>query len=267
MSGEISGWSSNLTFTYNKNKIKSLANGVQNPYTGELIQMDFVEKARLGSGNAPTLRLVEGGSMGDIYTNRDFKRDNNGYISQDPKTGLPTMIETEHRKIGSVLPKVNMGWRNSFTYKGFRLNVLLSGRFGGNVVSGTQAFMDRFGVSEYSAKLRDAGGVVINGRTITAKDYLGIVAAGSGESDFYVYDATNIRLQEVSLEYTISRKKLRNIADVTLGLIGNNLAVIYCKAPFDPEQVASSTSTFYTGVDYFMQPSLRNMGFSVKVQF
>ena len=95
------GWSSNLTFTYNKNKIKSLANGVQNPYTGELIQMDFVEKARLGSGNAPTLRLVEGGSMGDIYTNRDFKRDNNGYISQDPKTGLPTMIETEHRKIGS----------------------------------------------------------------------------------------------------------------------------------------------------------------------
>ena len=82
-----------------------------------------------------------------------------------------------------------------------------------------------------------------------------------------MYDATNIRLQEVSLEYTISKKKLRNIADVTLGLIGNNLAMIYCKAPFDPEQVASSTSTFYTGVDYFMQPSLRNMGFSVKVQF
>ena len=261
------GWNSNLTFTYNKNKIKSLANGVKNPYTGEQIQMDFVEKARLGSGNAPTLRLVEGGSMGDIYTNRDFKRDNNGYISQDAKTGLPTMVETEHRKIGSVLPKVNMGWRNSFTYKGFRLNVLLSGRFGGNVVSGTQAFLDRFGVSEYSAKLRDAGGVVINGRTITAKDYLGIVAAGSGESDFYVYDATNIRLQEVSLEYTISRKKLHNIADVTLGLIGSNLAMIYCKAPFDPEQVASSTSTFYTGVDYFMQPSLRNIGFSLKVQF
>ena len=261
------GWSSNLTFTYNKNKIKSLANGVTNPYTGEPIEMTFVEKARLGSGNAPTLRLVEGGSMGDIYTNRDFKRDNNGYISQDPKTGLPTIIETDYRKIGSVLPKVNMGWRNSFTYKGFRLNVLLSGRFGGNVVSGTQAFLDRFGVSKYSAQLRDAGGVVINGRTIAAKDYLNIIAAGSGESDFYVYDATNIRLQEVSLEYTISRKKLRNVADVTLGLIGNNLAMIYCKAPFDPEQVASSTSTFYTGVDYFMMPSLRNIGFSLKVQF
>ena len=48
---------------------------------------------------------------------------------------------------------------------------------------------------------------------------------------------------------------------------GNNLGMIYCKAPFDPELVASSTSTFYTGVDYFMQPSLRNMGFSIKVQF
>lgn len=105
---------------------------------------------------------------------------------------------------------------------------------------------------------------MINGRTITAKDYLGIVAAGSGESDFYVYDATNIRLQEVSLEYTISRKKLRNIADVTVGLIGNNLAMIPTRLRLN--KVASS-STFYTGVDYFMQPSLRNMGFSVKVQF
>jgi hypothetical protein len=135
------------------------------------------------------------------------------------------------------------------------------------VVSNTQAFLDRCGVSEYSAQLRQAGGVTINNRNVSAKDYLGIVAAGTGEGDHYVYEATNIRLQEVSLEYTLPKKWLYNIADVTLGLIGNNLGMIYCKAPFDPELVASSTSTFYTGVDYFMQPSLRNMGFSIKVQF
>ena len=177
------------------------------------------------------------------------------------------MVETEYKKIGSLLPKVNLGWRNSFTYKGLRLNILLSGRFGGLVVSNTRAFLDRCGVSEYSAQLRQAGGVTINNRNVSAKDYLGIVAAGTGEGDHYVYEATNIRLQEVSLEYTLPKKWLYNIADVTLGLIGNNLGMIYCKAPFDPELVASSTSTFYTGVDYFMQPSLRNMGFSIKVQF
>ena len=56
------------------------------------------------------------------------------------------------------------------------MNVLLSGRFGGLVVSNTQAFLDRCGVSEYSAQLRQAGGVTINDRNVSAKDYLGIVA-------------------------------------------------------------------------------------------
>jgi hypothetical protein len=65
----------------------------------------------------------------------------------------------------------------------------------------------------------------------------------------------------------IPKKWLNNIADVTVGLVGNNLALLYCKAPFDPEVVASASNTYYTGVDYFMQPSLRNMGFSLKLQF
>lgn len=261
------GWTSNFTFTYNKNKIKKLANGVKNTITGELIEMPYITKTTLGDSGAPVVRLVEGGTMGDIYVNRDFQRDNNGYIYLNPKTGLPSITDTEYRKIGSLLPKVNLGWRNSFTFKGIRLNVLLSGRFGGNVVSNTQAFLDRYGVSKRSVQLREAGGVSINGTKVSAKDYLDVIAAGSGQGNHYVYDATNIRLQEVSLEYTFPRKWLHNIADVTLGLVGNNLAMIYCKAPFDPELVASASSTFYTGVDYFMQPSLRNIGFSVKLQF
>lgn len=257
-------WASNVTLTWNKNKVKKLAQGVMNPVTGEPIEMPFIDKATLGSAGAPVVRLTEGGSMGDLYIHRDFKRDNNGYIYLDK--GLPSMVETDYRKIGSLLPKLNMGWRNSFSYKGIRLNVLLSGRFGGLVVSNTQAFLDRYGVSEYSARLRETG-VNINGTIVPAKDYLNVIASGSGQGDHYVYDATNIRLQEVSIEYTLPKKWLHNVADVTVGLIGNNLAMIYCKAPFDPELVASASSTFYTGVDYFMQPSLRNMGFSLKVQF
>lgn len=261
------GWASNFTLTYNKNKIKRLANGVKNTVTGELIEMPYINKTTLGDSGAPVVRLVENGTMGDIYTNRDFQRDNNGYLYLNPKTGLPSITDTEYKKIGSLLPKMNVGWRNSFTFKGLRLNILLSGRFGGNVVSNTQAFLDRYGVSEQSVRLREAGGITINGSKISAKDYFDVIAAGSGQGDHYVYDATNIRLQEVSLEYTLPRKWLYNIADVTLGLIGNNLAMIYCKAPFDPELVASASSTYYTGVDYFMQPSLRNIGFSVKLQF
>lgn len=258
------GWSTSYTFTYNKNKIKSLLkdeNGVET---------QWVNKSTLGSTGSPMVRLTKGGTMGDIYMTSDFKRDNNGYIYLDNATLLPSMVDLkpeEYKKIGTLLPKTNMGWRNSFSYKGIRLNVLVSGRFGGLVVSNTQAILDRYGVSKHSAELREAGGVSINGRNVSAQDFLNVVGGGTGKGDYYVYKADNVRLQEVSLEYTVPRKWLNNIADITVGLVGNNLALLYCKAPFDPELAPSASSTYYSGVDYFMTPSLRNMGFSLKLQF
>jgi TonB-linked SusC/RagA family outer membrane protein len=260
-------WSSNLTYSYNNNTVKKLADGITNPVTGEMISMPYLDKSTLGSTGSPIVRLTEGGSMGDIYVNRDWKRNENGYVLLDSKTFLPSMVDTEYRKVGSLLAKSYAGWRNSFSWKGATLNVLLSGRFGGLVVSNTQAIMDRYGVSNESAKLREAGGVTISNINVSAQGYLNVVAAGTGQGAHYVYSASNVRLGEVSLEYTVPRSRLSNIADVTLGVVANNPAMIYCKAPFDPELVASASNTFYTGVDYFMQPSLRNIGFSVKLQF
>ena len=54
--------------------------------------------------------------------------------------------------------------------------------------------------------------------------------------------------------------------DITLSLGGRNLWMIYSKAPFDPESVAS-TDNFYQGIDYFMMPALRNIGFSLSFKF
>jgi TonB-linked SusC/RagA family outer membrane protein len=260
-------WSSNITYSYNDNVVKNLANGVTNPVTGAPIEMPYLDKDRLGVGNAPLVRLTEGGTMGDIWTNREWKRNRDGSIAVDSK-GLPSLVNSkEYRKIGSLLASTYAGWRNSFSYAGVNLNVLLSARLGGVVVSGTQATLDRYGVSKQSAKIRQAGGVTVEGVNVPAEQYFGIVAAGSGEGDFYVYSADNVRLSEVSLEYTLPRRWLANAAELTLGVVGSNLLMLYCDAPFDPELVASATSTFYTGVDYFMLPSLRNVGFSVKLTF
>jgi hypothetical protein len=258
-------WASNVTFTYNKNEITRLLDE-SDEYTG----ITNFDKATLGGSGSPVVRITKGGTMGDIYMTSDFKRDANGYIYLDHATLRPTMISLssdEYVKMGSLLPKFHTGWRNSFSYKGIRLNVLLSGRFGGLVVSNTQAMIDRYGVSKHSADLRERGGVTINGREVPAQDFLNVVGEGTGKGNYYVYKADNIRLQEVSIEYTVPRRKLNNVADVTVGLVGNNLALLYCKAPFDPEVAASPSSTYYSGVDYFMQPSLRNMGFSLKLQF
>lgn len=260
------GWSSSVTVSHNRNEIINLADGIANPVTGDAISMPYVDKGYLGSTNSPLVRLVKGGSMGDLYIHRDWKRDGNGYIYLD-KNGLPSMVDTEYRKVGSIFPDANLGWRNSFTWKGLKLNVLLTARIGGNVVSNTQAYMDFHGVSDYSARLRETGGININGTMVSAYDFLQIVGAGGGEGDYYMYDAANVRLQELSLEYTIHRKYLKNVCDLTLGFVANNLWMIYCRAPFDPELVPSASSTFYTGVDMFMTPSLRNFGFNVKINF
>ena len=259
-------WETNLTYSFNKNTIKQLAHGLENPVTGEIIEMPFLDRATLGAGGAPIVRLTEGGTMGDLYVNREWLRSDNGLIYLNPTTLVPTLINGEYKKVGSILPKSFAGWRNSFSYQGLTLNVLINGRFGGLVVSNTQAILDRFGVSKNSAELREEG-VVINGQNVPVREYLDIVAAGTGQGARYVYDATNIRLGEVSIHYTIPKKWVGNIADITVGLVGSNLALLYCKAPFDPEIVPSAINTYYTGVDYFMHPSLRNYGFNVKFQF
>jgi hypothetical protein len=259
-------WMTCLTYSFNKNTVKKLADGVKNPVNGEIISMPYLNMTTLGSGGSPEIRLLEGGSMGDIYVMRDWQRDENGHILIDGKTFLPTMINSEYKKAGSVLPQTYTGWKNAISYKGITLNALISARFGGVVVSNTQAIMDRYGVSEYSANLRETG-MSIGNTVIDARDYLNIIAAGTGQGAHFVYDATNIRLGELSIHYAIPKKWTGNIADITVGLVGANLVMLYCKAPFDPELVASATNSYYTGVDYFMQPSLRSVGVNVKVQF
>ena len=56
------------------------------------------------------------------------------------------------------------------------------------------------------------------------------------------------------------------IKGLNVSFIGKNLFFLYRKAPFDPELTAS-TGTYFQGIDMFMSPSLRNLGFSVKVNF
>ena len=170
--------------------------------------------------------------------------------------------------VGDLDADFNLGWTNHFTYKGIDLGVVLSARVGGLAYSATQGILDYYGVSEASATARDNGGIPINNGMVDAQKYYQTIGTGEGGyARYYLYSATNVRLQELSLNYTLPKRWFKNVANVTLGIVGRNLWMIYCKAPFDPELSASTSSNYYMNVDYFMQPSLRNFGFNVKVQF
>lgn len=263
------GWSSNATFTLNRNKVIRLASGSVNPVTGEEIQMENMPVGWLGKENvAPRVILTEGGSMTDIYVYNQLTRDNNGNIKVDQNGNLSMTSSSTPTKVGDLDADFNLGWTNHFTYKGIDLGVVLSARVGGLAYSATQGILDYYGVSEASATARDNGCIPINNGLVTAQKYYQTIGTGEGGyGRYYLYSATNVRLQELSLNYTLPKKWFKNVANVTLGVVGRNLWMIYCKAPFDPELSAATASNYYMNVDYFMQPSLRNIGFNVKVQF
>lgn len=261
-------WSSNFTMSSNKNEILKLAKEATNPLTGEKVSIDFLDMGGLGQTK---FILQEGGTMGDIFSRSDLARDSNGdiYIDQNGDVSANNSITNfdQYIKLGSVLPKANMAWRNDFRYGNFNVGFMISARLGGVVFSRTQAALDYYGVSEAAGAARDAGGVIVNGGDLVdAQKWYSTIGNQSSVSQYYTYSATNVRLQEASIGYTIPKHKLGNVLELTFSLVGRNLWMIYNKAPFDPEAVAT-TGNYYQGIDYFMMPSTRNVGFNVRIKF
>lgn len=258
------GWSSNYTLSSNRNRINELVRNYVHPETGAVINKDRLDVG--GLGNAHFI-LKEGGTLGDLYSLTDVKRDDKGYIYVDKDGKVYRNNNVGDVKLGSVFPKANMAWRNDFSYKGFNLSVMVSARFGGIVYSATQAALDLYGVSESSAKARDKGYVEVNGNDyLTPESWYSTVGGSDGIPQYYTYSATNVRLQEASLSYTFKKNHFFGLGDLTLSVTGRNLLMFYCKAPFDPETTAT-TSNYYQGIDKFMTPSTRTIGFNIKLKF
>ena len=249
--GDLS-WNTSFTYSANRNKIIKLLD-------------DENEVLKQGGLSGAEIILKKGGTMGDVYMTTDFARDAEGNIAVDDKKGVLQTNLNNPLYRGSVLPKANIGFSNEFAWKGFNFGFLITARFGGIVLSQTQAILDSYGVSKASAVARDNGGIAVNGGRVNAESYYSVVGGDNPIWSEYIYSATNARLQEAHIGYTFPKKFLKG-AELSLGLTANNLFFIYNKAPFDPEAVAS-TGTYYQGFDYFMQPSLRTIGFNVKVKF
>ena len=257
-------WQSNFTLSHNKNKIIELVKDYIHPETGEPINKDRLDVGGLGKAR---FILKTGGSLGDLYTQSDLKRDDNGMVEISPAGTLVTVNNRPDIKLGSVFPKCNLAWNNQFSWKGFNVSALVTARIGGIVYSATAAAMDQYGVSESSAVARDNGGVLVNGRNrVDAQTWFTAIGSQSGLPQYYTYSATNIRLQEAAIGYTLPRKWLHDVCNIQLSVVGRNLCMIYNKAPFDPEAVAT-TGNYYQGIDFFMLPSTRNVGLNVKINF
>lgn len=256
-------WKTSLNFSSNRNKIKELHE--------ELKELVYGPSS---FSSSYAMKLVKGGSIGDIY-GKAFVRDAEGnivYQTEGDHKGLPA-VEGEGNtiKVGNANPRFIMGWNHTFSYKGFSLYFLLDWRYGGKILSQTQAEMDLYGVSQVTALARDRGYVILEGQQIDNVKgfYKNIVGGRAGVTEYYMYDATNLRLREVSLNYTFPKKwmqKTKVLKDLQFAFVARNLCFLYKKAPFDPDLVLS-TGNDNQGIEVFGMPTTRSLGFTVKCEF
>ena len=290
------GWKTNVNFSYNHNKIEKT-------YTDKFGQSKEMVQS-IASGKVQ-VRYNEGDSYGDIYVT-DFARwkedctDANGnfhkagdiYIAEG--TGKPsingnlmyisqagTVKAEKGKKFGKYAGNMNadyqLSWSNNFRYKNFNLYILINGRIGGKVISLTEAYLDRFGVSKRTGdarlKAEKLGLYTADGRhamyindgrdLVSVEDYYTTV--GNSDASSYIYNGTNFRLREVSLGYTF-RDLLGEGKNLSLSVIGRNLFFIYKDAPVDPD-ISVSTANGLGGIDMFNVPSSRSFGVNLKLNF
>ena len=249
-------WKTSFNGSLNRNKVLELAEGLGYFSFGG------------GGSNNYGMRLEVGGSFGDLY-GRTFQRDESGNIMYDSED-IPIADKGDLKKIGNTSPKFNLGWANTLTWKGVTLYMLFDGRFGGDVLSLTNADLDKYGVTKATGDARKRGGVELEGKTIkNVERFYTIVGGRDGVTEYYLYDATNIRLRELSIGYALPAKWLSAVPvvrGVDVSFIGRNLFFLMNNAPYDPDG-ALSVGNGLQGVDAFGTPSTRSFGFNVKLTF
>ncbi|MCC9070839.1 SusC/RagA family TonB-linked outer membrane protein [Flavobacterium sp. F-65] len=254
-------WDIAVNYASNKNLVKSL--GEEFKDSGVLLTN--------GDPNSYRYRLIEGKPFG-IIEGKNIVRNAQGQIVLDDAGKIQ---KTDWVELGTSNPDFMLGFSNSFKYKKFFLNVLIDGRFGGNVMSLTESMLDNYGVSQKSGDQRKAGGVAIDAVNndgskfqglYNTEKYYEVVGDRSGATGEYMYKATNVRLGELSLGYTFDFGKETIFKTVNLSLVGKNLFFFYKDAPFDPN-VTLSTGEGLQGIDIFGAPSTRSIGMNLNLTF
>jgi TonB-linked SusC/RagA family outer membrane protein len=266
-------WNLGVNYALNINKVISLAPNVPPIYLGS---SDNVRTA--------TPRVTVGGSYGDLYGYK-WARTSAGQFVVDTSTGLPAYSALT--SVGNFNPNYTIGFSNTFNYKGWSLGILVDGKFGGVIVSGTESQMAYMGMSTYTTQYRDAGSWILpatgktggtNTKSINAEKFWQEVTQGNyAKAEFFTYDATNVRIREVTLGYDFKRLP-SFLKAAKLSFVARNLLFLYRgksvlaipgigkrKLGIDPE--ASFGNSNYQGAEYYNLPTTRSMGLNLKLSF
>ena len=268
-------WDVNLNFSTNKNTVKELYHS----------KTDDIRHYSLGGYDNLQVYAVSGGNYGEIWGTsfRRVKDTSSPYYGKMIlENGLPTAT-TEKTKLGDQQASALVGLGSTLNYKGWSLNFLFDGRFGGHIFSGTLQSMQRTGTSAMTVVGDERPKMVVDGVTlkdgkyvpntqeVTTQQYWNATAGygNIGVGELNIYNATNIRLRTLSLSYTMGRKMLQKtpFQSIKFSASCNNVWMLksYMHG-IDPESVFA-TSTNATGFEYGSAPTSRTCTFNISLSF
>ncbi|MDD7884375.1 SusC/RagA family TonB-linked outer membrane protein [Flavivirga sp. 57AJ16] len=267
-------WDMDINYSRNENTVNELTDGV----------------TQFGLGGFDNLAVLAatGEDYGVIWGTK-FRRvedetdPNFGRILVDGD-GLP--LATEDKFIlGSQQPDALLGLTNSFKYKNFSLGLLISASIGGEVFSGTNQALQASGLAAatvvngeradivFDGVFEDTPGNFVENTTgASPQDYWTAITARSGNlgiTEANIYDATNVRLRNVSLSYDFTSKFLDRtpFEGLKIGVSANNVWMITSHLNgVDPESVFATGSNA-TGFEYLSSPTTRTVFFNVAAKF
>ena len=252
-----------LNFAKNNNLVESL--GTSESYT-------------LGGQWGMELQARPGESYGSIV-GFPYARTNSGEIIYE--NGLPKKNNTELAVIGNITPDWTGGANFTFKYKGIDLSTLIDAKIGGDIFVMSYMWGRYAGTLEESLIGRETGivgngvvddgngGYIPNNVVVNAKTFNQYAYDYSNFTESGVFDATYVKLRQVSIGYSLPKTWLKDtfIQDFKLSVVGRNLAILYKKTPhIDPESAFSSDNG-EQGQEFGQLPSARSIGFNINVKF
>jgi hypothetical protein len=260
-------WTLGGNLTSYRNRVLSLAEGVENIF--------------LGGFETPSIRAQAGQFYPIIFGVR-YARNPAGQIIVD-EDGYPTAAD-ESGPIGNVQPRFDLGLNNTVTWLGFSLSAQVDVRRGGKAYAGNTKLAKLYGIDALTEDREsdfvfpgvkattDASGNVtgyVPNDIVIKRDenYWRNVLDPIDES--HVYSTDFVRLREIALSYSLPESlitKSKVFRSASVSLIGRNLKLWTDYPNFDPETNVGGAGNGQ-GIEYVSLPQTRSYGASLRVSF
>ncbi len=217
----------------------------------------------------------EGGRLGDIIGRSSYKRNDAGQILT--RNGIPLLDTENPRVIGNIQPDYLASLGSTLSYRGFAISGLVDMRFGGQIVSMSEAIAAGKGMAlrteERTAPIVFDGIDEVTGLAnttpITTESFYSLIGGENAIAEEFIYSASFIRLKELSLSYSLPRTLLSKtpLQGVRLSLVGRNLFYLLRHTPGTSPEGGFDTTMFSQAIDFTSVPYTRTLGVSLQVQF